>query len=686
MAYKSHPAGILPFLAFYLAAALFLLPWHGSGVSRQDQEQTVDRKRIADYDIQVSLDSAAKTLTGTETISWLNADGPAVNEVKLHLYMNAFRSADTRFFEYRDGWSEEDAGWIDVKSVTLADGRDLTDKKVVDETVMTVPLPEPVEQGQKLLMEIEFEVQLPRIFARTGYAGDYFFVGQWFPKMGVFTDGRWVCPQFHSYTEFFSDFGRYRVEITVPTNFEVGATGIRERAKTQGGTKTLIYSAFPVHDFAWTASPDFQRVRESMKYTSDGEERDLDLNVLMQKDRMDQAPKYVEAVRRVLETFSKDYGPFPYPKLVVVDPGPGRGQNSGGMEYPMLITGGSNWLDTYLFPGGSEIVGVTTHEFGHQYWYGAVANNEFEEAWLDEGLNSFTSDKVIDSYGPFGRSRHFAKSLADTWITLHPFHWGFDYSFSSFSPLLELGFSETRFSSRRIVYLQQPSMDPITNKAYRPFGRLGYRVSAYNKPTLAMRTLEHLLGSETVTRILSRFYHEFRFRHPSGEDFRNLVSEVAGEPMDWFFSQVWDGSGTLDYAVTNISADSEVVVERLGEVVVPQRINVTLSDGNILKFNWDRKGLGEERIWMEDFEPLEGVEGVLYRMREGLNARWLKIAVKASAPVESAQVDPDYGYALDINFANNSFSVAADPGLSSRAELDWVRLLGRWLHGMSLYN
>lgn len=686
MAQIKKPLGLLPVFACYVAAALFLLPWHGAGLT-QEQSAPVepDRTRIADYDIQVRLDNDTRTLAGSETIAWTNVDGPPVNELKLHLYMNAFRSPDTRFFEQGYEWREEDAGWIDITDIGLATGANLMGSMSIDETVMTVRLPAPVNAGETLRLDIDFTVRLPRAVARTGYAGSYYFVAQWFPKLGVYLDGRWICPQYHSFTEFFADFGRYRVEITVPRDFEVDATGVRERARTEGETKTLVYSAWPVHDFAWTASPHFRRVKRDLEYTVGGENRKLELHLLMQRDRMELAPDYEEAVRRSLTTFAADYGEFPYPKLVVVDPASGRGLNTGGMEYPMIITGGSTWLDTALFPGDEPVAGVTAHEFAHQYWYAAVATNEFHEAWIDEGLTTFTSNAVIDTFGPFDRENRFFKILSDSFVGLHPFRWDFAFRFDTLRPLLTLGLRTDTLAGSRRDYLELASIDPINTEALRPYNGTAYNVSAYSKPDLALRTLERIIGRQTLRRALARFYTEFRFRHPTGADFRRIVAEVAERDLNWFFSQVFDSTGILDYAVTGISADNEITIERLGAVNVPQRITVTLTDGRTISFDWG-SFTNRGRIWMDEYIGLEGHEGVEYRLREGAEGRWLKIALSAGADVASAAVDPDLIYLLDINLANNSYRVLADRDLADRAEMGWIRILARWLHGVSVYN
>ncbi len=127
-----------------------------------------------------------------------------------------------------------------------------------DETVMAVPLPEPVPPGGTLTIELTWTARVPRTFARTGAIGNFFFIAQWFPKLGVFEEQGWNCHQFHSSTEFFSDYGVYDVRLTVPRGWTVGATGVRrDTSDNADRTTTHRYYQEDVHDFAWTTSPEY---------------------------------------------------------------------------------------------------------------------------------------------------------------------------------------------------------------------------------------------------------------------------------------------------------------------------------------------------------------------------------------------------------------------------------------------
>ena len=110
-----------------------------------------------------------------------------------------------------------------------------------------------------MVFKIKFKATFPEVVARTGYKRTFLLAGQWFPKVGVFWNGAWNCHQFHAMTEFFADFGTYDVKITLPKNYIIGATGVQTSDTDSGnGTKTVAFHAEDVHDFAWTADPNFK--------------------------------------------------------------------------------------------------------------------------------------------------------------------------------------------------------------------------------------------------------------------------------------------------------------------------------------------------------------------------------------------------------------------------------------------
>ncbi len=587
--------------------------------------------RTASYDIAVRLDAESRTIHGEETLTWHNKSREPAGELQFHLYLNAFRnSRSTLLKEGGADWVEklaEDDGWgySEVTRITLETGDDLTglmeyihpdDDNEDDRTVFRVPLPRAVPPGKKIEVNMEFTARLPTPpFERSGAFKEYFFAAQWFPKVGVWRDGKWNCHQYHSTSEFFADFGVYNVCMTVPEGNIVGATGLEYEKKDNGdGSATHCYHAEDVHDFVWTTSPNF------VEFT--GKAQDVDIRVLMQRGHKGQGERHLAAARLAVEYFQDWFGDYPYPNLTVVDPRDGA-RGTGGMEYPTLITAGT-------FKGMPEKVRpvemVIIHEFGHNFWYHLVASNEFEHAWLDEGINTYCEIKIMDEL------------------------WG------KASAAEILGMELDNMQMRRFSYITAPDYDPIERNAWEFYNHDSYRAMAYSKPALMLLTLDRHIGWETMREILRVYFERWKFSHPKTQDFVDVANEVAGQNLDWFFDQALYSNAVLDYSVDYVSSEeiepgwgydytmkvlddevipqapkneeriylSKVNVRRLGEFRFPVEIEVEFEDGEKIREHWDGKEL------------------------------WKKYEYEKPVKLVSAAVDPDQKVPLDTDWKNNS--------------------------------
>jgi hypothetical protein len=551
---------------------------------------------VASYAIDVTLDAEAKTLTGRESIRYANTTAEPIPDLVFHLYLNAFASRDTIFM--REGgaahrgqsWSPDGAGWIEVTAVRLAGGQVLELTEMEDGTLARARLPEPVAPGEAVELELEFRAQLPRVFARTGYAGDFVMVGQWFPKLGVWRDGAWNAYPFHANAEFFADFGRYDVDITLPTGYVTGATGLPVGQVDHGdGSQTVSYHARGVIDFAWTASPDFRLESRLV----DG----VELLYLYLPEHAWSVDRAMDAAEAALVHYGRWFGPYPYPRLTVVDV-PDDGQGAGGMEYPMLITAGTMsflGLSLDLTRGvDRSLEMVVVHEVGHQWWQSVVATNEAEEPWLDEGMTEYSAVRLLkELYGP-------GRSLLD-------------------SRVVSLG----GLDARRMEYFLSPRV-PMYGPAWE-FEMLEYVVATYSKPTLALLTLEHTLGEEAMLELMSTYYERYRFRHPTTEDFREVAQEVSGQELTWFFDGLVYGDEVLNYAIAGVEERSVTAV-RQGELRVPTEVLVTFEDGSTRREPWDGSEATRQFVYPQ------------------------------GPAVRSAEVDPEGRILVDLQWSDNGLA------------------------------
>jgi len=612
--------------------------------------------RNANYTIDVTLDTRARTLTARETLVWTNITNASTDELQFHLYYNAWRDNDSTWMREHTltSWWQgaslqraEDRAAIDISSLTIKGGAlapaDLTgqtrfiapdDGNKDDRTVMSVALPAPIGPGETLTIEIAFIAKIPRPFARTGVIGNYFFIGQWFPKIGVLdAGGKWNCHQFHVSTEFFSDFGVYDVRMTVPRGWPVAATGRqRERTDNPNGTTTHRYYQEDVHDFAWTTSPDYLEARERFEHPG---LPPVEMRLLYQPEHASQVARHFETTRATLRYYGEWFGAYPYGHITIVDT-PWR-TATDGMEYPTIFTAGTRWLmpreDTYVEDS-------LVHETGHQWWYGMVATNEFEDAWMDEGINQYANARVDAEDFPSGRevARFFGGFVP--WV-LDDVPWD-------------------RLTSGEYIgdYRSSPTVDVQATPSFR-YWPLTSAPITYSKPALWLHTLERALGFPVVQQILSTFFDRWKFRHPKPGDLFQVASEVSGRDLMPFFDQVYRGSAVFDYGVDSVTSAetvdetyvNDVVVRRHGDGIFPITILATLANGEQRRFTWDGTG------------------------------RWHRVTFEHASRLLSAQVDPDQVLVLDTNFTNNSFTT--EPA-SGRASTRWAAPWLVWLQDQLL--
>lgn len=578
---------------------------------------------VASYRIQVTLDPAAKTIRGRQVLTYLNVSPDALVELPFHLYLNAFRDYTTTFLREGGGAMRPDVfdpnhpGWIEVDSARiLGEGAELLRAFNADRTVMTLTLPSPLQPNAQAQIEFDFHAQLPKVFARTGFGeNDFFMVGQWFPKIAVYDDRGWHAWPFHANAEFFADFGVYEVDITVPKSFVVGATGVRTQTQEQGDLKTESYRADDVIDFAWTASPHYKTISRRA-----GE---VEIVLLYPSEHQPYIERYLKATQQALEAYGQWYGPYPYPRITVVDP-PSTATGAAGMEYPMLITAGVGLLGVPELPGEMvrEAEVVVLHEMGHQWFYAVIATNEAEEPWLDEGMTDFSCVEAAHRY--YGERTSLFNA-----------------------PGLGLGYGQVR----RMEYLANPRV-PMYGKAWDFGGMLDYGVAAYSKPVVVLTTLKNVLGEETFRRVMKTYYERYRFRHPRTEDFIAVAQEVSGRDLTWFFDQTVFGRGVLDYAVESVETQphdgqyhSKVVLARKGEIQFPVEVLVAFADGSTRRQMWDGQALSQT------------------------------LTFETSAPLAYAALDPERKWAMELDTVNNSLTI--QPQIAPLA-----RFASRWLFWM----
>ncbi|OMD62169.1 EnpEP protein [Paenibacillus odorifer] len=586
-------------------------------------------QRVVEYHIDVQLVPDTETLKASETVTWTHPGVKPVSDLYFHMYPNAFASSDTTFMKESGGTLRGDSmpengfGNMTLTDLRTTEGTSLMqrvqyvqpdDGNINDKTLLKVHLPQPVNGGESVTLKLQYEVQLPKIFARMGASGNFVMAGQWFPKLSVYEpkgtrgvkEEGWDLHQYHGTSEFYSDFGIFNVTIAVPSNYTVAATGFPvKNAKLKQDQKIYQFYADDVHDFAWAASPDFTVAEEAF---STPEVPGVRIKVYLDPLHKDLQERYLQAAKAALTYFSKWYGPYPYSTLSIIVP-PKEGNGAGGMEYPTLITA----FGAADSSPDTSLERTVIHEIGHQYFYGMVASNEFEEAWLDESFTSYAEDRLMEQ----------------------------EYGIKSNLPL-----------QASLVTIPEP----LNLETWKYAGADSYSRNVYIRGKLVLKDIERQVGTKAMNNIMSSYARKFRFQHPTTSDFQKVVEKVTKKSWQAYFDDYIYGDGAPDFSVDTItfkknnsgdaqSYESLVKISNKGSHYVDVPVKFTFADSSSV-----------QRVWNG-----EGAETTFQLLSD--------------KPLLSAEIDPEHSILLESKHLNNFRLAEIEPKTLSRWTLSVTKLL-----------
>lgn len=515
------------------------------------------------YTIDVRLDTGSHMLTGTQRIVYVNNSPDTLRQFFLHLYPNAFRSKNTslmkdylrRFNRSFIDLPQKYRGYLDIYDVKIG-GADTT--PVINETVAEMTLPRPLAPGDSMEVTLRFEERVRRHIERAGHRGGQYDIAQWYPKVAVY-DEKGFHAEVLREGEYYGEFGVFDVTIEVPSDYVVAATGepvdgdpgwslnpperaARAAEGDRGSTRKVRFHADKVHDFAWSASPRFA-VQDS---TWNG----VEVRSVFDSGNPAWKDSTLAHGVRAIEFLSGLVGPYPYPRLTIVQ---GLMRGRSGMEYPMLAMNGA----------ASEELAV--HETAHNWFYGALANDERAEAWLDEGFATYYTGRfILERYGDYGNTSDW-----NWYQRLTPQYTIAAQARREVIPLLDLGYGE-RIATRSEDFKHD------------------YYTAVYTRAALALNALRYVVGAGTFDRMVAAYYERWKFKHVNETRFREVCEEVSGENLGWFFEQWLHTRKICDYRLAEMTTEknekgdgylTHVRIERKEEITMPLLLEFTFEDG-----------------------------------------------------------------------------------------------------------
>jgi len=520
------------------------------------QNNTSYWQQKVDYKMDVDMDVKNYQYTGIQELVYTNNSPDTLNRVFYHLYFNAFQPGsemdvrsltipdpDPRVGDRISKLSQEEQGFLKVNSLTQ-NGVKLNFKEVG--TILEVELDKPILPGEKTTFKMDFKGQVPIQIRRSGRnnkEGVALSMTQWYPKIAEYDFEGWHADPYIS-REFYGVWGDFDVKIKIDKNFMIGGTGYLQNPQEIGygyekeGTKvnrkkgnkiTWHFIAPQVHDFAWVADPDFKHDKIT---AADG----TDLHFFYKNDPeiIENWKKFQPKVEELLLYFNEHIGPYPWEQYSVIQGG------DGGMEYAMatLITGKRSF---------GSLVGVTAHEMAHAWFQHLLATNESKHEWMDEGFTSYIS------------------TLAENEVLGEKSEKPFERTYTSYIRLAKSGVEQ-----------------PQTTHSDRYKLNAAYGATAYSKGSVFLSQLGYIIGQESLQKTLHRYYDEWKFKHPTPNDFIRVAEKVSGAELDWYLTDWTQTTNTIDYGIKEVAEKGEktnVTLERIGLMPMPLDLKVVYTDG-----------------------------------------------------------------------------------------------------------
>ncbi|MBL6593787.1 MAG: hypothetical protein ISQ99_03585 [Flavobacteriales bacterium] len=527
--------------------------------------------------IDVELDDENHILRGFEKMVYYNNSSLNLDKIIIHLWPNAYKNSNTNLAKqkYSDGSTSFkyadsiDLGYIDSLDFKvngeIVKWQFLNEQIDISELLLTKPL----KPGDSIIITTPFRVKIPSgKFSRLGHIGQSYQITQWFAKPAVFDKNGWHPMSYLDQGEFFSEFGNYDVSITVPKNYVLMATGdlqnkeelefLNEKAeltsqlikenklpvrdslgrkdmsfpKSSVEKKTLRFIQKNVHDFAWFTDKRYHVLKGEVNVNN----RKITSWALFTNNEAKLWRRSIEYINDATRYFSKWVGEYPYNHVTAVD---GTISAGGGMEYPNITVIGSS--------GDSKsLETVIVHEVGHNWYYGILGSNERENAWMDEGLNTYIEIRYMEEKYPNG---YFRKKDST--------------QNKSRGISLNIPMEEKELQHIAYQFNASRNYDQPLKMGSKDFTQMNYGAMVYCKTGIGFHYLKAFLGEALFDNCMNEYFNQWKFKHPNPNDIKIVFENVSKENLDWFFEDYIKTTKKTDYSLKKVSKinDQEYLIK-----------------------------------------------------------------------------------------------------------------------------
>ena len=529
------------------------------------------------YQIEVKLNDRNHTLSGFEKMEYTNHSPDKLEFIYFHLWPNAYKNNETTLageqFKSKGKHhlfkNKAQQGFIDSLNFKINGHKANWEYHPEHIDICKVHLNEPLESGETITITTPFRVKIPLgVTSRLGHMGQSYKITQWYPKPAVYDRYGWHPMPYRDMGEFYSEFGSFEVAITLPENYVVAASGqlqtqseikwLNERALNSkskfsfdpgemdipvsaGKNKTIRYTIDSTHDFAWFADKRYHVMKDSVKLPNSG--RYVNTWTYFTNDQAELWRNATNYINDAITYYSKWYGDYAYNNCSAILGA--AGSRGNGMEYPTITAIGHTQQPKMLEQ-------VIMHEVGHNWFYGMLGFNERRYPFLDEGINTFSEIRYMESKYP--DENELYKML------------GMDQGLAE---LLGADHLKYRYlHALTYFFLARQNSDQPTNTASSEFNTTNYAGISYSKTGLVFRHLMHYLGKDQFNTIMQDFFRKWKFKHPYPSDLEKVFREHTDKDLDWFFNDLITTKGKIDYKMKKADGN-RLLVKNKGDIDAP---------------------------------------------------------------------------------------------------------------------
>ncbi len=491
----------------------------------QENAQNYFQQKV-DYKISVQFLENDYSLKAYEKIEYTNNSSTKLDTLYFHIWPNAYKNLNTEFSREKMESKDKEyvlnqnyyKGYIDSLDFKINNKKIQFYLHPDYEDIAILVLNKPLLPNNTVSITTPFHVKIPISYSRLGYSKESIQISQWYPKPAVFDNTGWHYFPYRDMGEFYSEFGNFNVNITVPNNYTLAATGNLEKTIYTDTTTTYSYSEKNIHDFAWFADANFITQIDSVQLPYSQRWVKTISYYKANSQLWKQANKYIQDA---IYFYSLWLGDYPYKTCKAVQSDLGAG---GGMEYPTI---------TVIADGRSplELEDVIMHEVGHNWFYGILGSNERDSPWMDEGLNSAYESRYLETKYP--NAIYKPLPIKRTYIKYNKL----DY------------YAYTLSASR--------NTDQICNIKSNQYSKINYGTIVYKKSAAIFNYLRYYLGDEEFDRIMKIYFETWKFKHPQPSDFEAIFKNHSSKDLSWFFNDLLNSRKKLDYKIKSLSQKKE---------------------------------------------------------------------------------------------------------------------------------